>query len=212
VNSAPEQSAFTYGEGDILILHVLSDTDPTGGADFYDGWYHVKLVEGEKVYYFEPSTITYKGSSPTYTYTFNGGGVPAKGVVQYTAGQTPYWDIGPLYVYPRVNKTNLDIFFKAAGTTLSSVADGAAWDDTVAEINANHTMVTVSEDFYVELQANVVDVTYGMPFYTVSQQGEFQERRAVVIFSTNMTTIDLQTLYNEGWRNFASATLTAEVA
>ena len=210
VASAPDQAALFYSEGETLIFHCDSDTDATGGADHYDAWYYATLTEGTNVCYFTPACVSVRSSSPTYTYNFLGGGVATGHKVKYTAGLTPYWDLGVMYLTPRVNKTNLDIFITAGGTTLSNAVDGATWDDGDADIVANHTMTSTSENIYFQLLSNVKDLAFGCPMYTLTQNGELQERRAVMFFTTGMTAIGAGDLADEGWYLMSKGDLYAE--
>jgi hypothetical protein len=212
VSSNPTQTSLYYRQNAIIILHVLSDTDATGGTDHYDGWYWCKLNDNEQVYYFTPSCVQVISTSPTYKYQWKGGGQTTGYTVQFTSGTTPYWDIGVLYVYPRTSAANLDVYFKYRGTTLASVTDGSSFVDTVAEITANATLTSTTDDLYFEAYGGQADTDYGLPFYTVTQNGELQERKAVIIFSTAMTSIGLQTLYDNGWRTVSKSDLTAEKA
>jgi len=212
VDSAPEQGALFYSEGQTLIFHVLSDTEvsDTYGEDYYDRWYWVTIAEGADIHVFTPSCVSVKTTSP-YTYSWVGGGEVTGFKVQYTAGTTPYWDLGVMYLYGRVDKVYLDIFVTQGGTTLSTVADGAAWDDTDAEVNANHTMTSTSEDIYFKLVSGYADYAFGLPMYTLSQAGQLQERRAVMMFTTAMTSIGTGVLYDEGWLQISKSDLYNEV-
>lgn len=215
VSSNPAQTALYYSEGDILILHVLSDTetDATNGADFYDVWYYVQLTEGANVYQLTMDCLTVAQTSPTYKYTLNlAKGIPTGYKVAYTAGTTPYWDIGVLKLYPRIAAAHMDAYLKHEGTTLAKVTDGSTWVDTDAEITANATMTTSNEDLTIELRADATNLCYGFPLLTVTQSGQVIERRAVVIVSTSMTTIGTQDLYDEGWRMVSKPDLTSEIA
>jgi hypothetical protein len=73
-------------------------------------------------------------------------------------------------------------------------------------------MTTTSEDMYIEIYGGAVDVNYGLHQYTISQAGQLLERSAVCVFSTNMTSIGTQTLYDHGWKQVSLNTLTAEKA
>ena len=211
--SSGTTSALYYAQGDTLILHVLSDVDPTGGTDYYDAWYYVTLIEGSPLYKLSPSCLTVTQTSPTYKYTLNVNAGESTGyTVAYTAGTTPYWDIGVVKLYPRVSAANLDSYFKHEGTTLAKVTDGSSWVDTDGEITANGTMTTTNEDLVIELRAGATDVCYGLPMYTLSQTGQLVERRAVIIVSTSMTSIGTQDIYDEGWKMIDKPDLTAELA
>jgi len=215
VSSNPSTSALYYAEGDIIVLHVLSDTDrvDASGEDYYDVWYYVQLKDGASVYQLTMDCLTVAQTSPTYKYTLNlANGIPTGYKVAYTAGTTPYWDIGVLKLYPRIEADNLDIYLKHEGTTLAKVTDGSSWVDTDAEITANGTMTTTSEDLIIEIRADVTDFCYGLPMFSLTQTGQLIERRAVLIVSTSMTNIGTADIYDEGWSMIQKPDLTAEVA
>jgi enamine deaminase RidA (YjgF/YER057c/UK114 family) len=213
VDSAPEQSSLYYGQGQQVIAHVSSDVDPSGGTDYYDDWYVFTLVEGAPVYRLKPSCLTAVQTSPTYKYQVNAAAGENTGeTVSYTSGTTPYWDIGVLTVWPRSTAANLDTYLKASGTTLAAITDGTTFVDTDAAITANATMTTTNEDLTVEVRAGAIDIAYGLPMYTLTQVGQFIERRTVLIITTSMTSIGTAEIYDEGWKRLSKPDLTAEVA
>lgn len=210
--AATEQSALYYPQNAILVFHAFSTTDLTGGTDHYDQWYWAKLADGEQVHEFTPSCVTVVQTSPTYKYTWIGGGDTTGFGVHFTSGTTPYWDIGVLVVYPRTNTSNLDVYTKVAGTTLSSMTDGSTYIATESAVTANRTMVTTSEDLYFEGYGMVKDLTYGIPQYSISQSGQLLTRQGVVVMTTDMLSIGTDLLMNEGWLPLSLNTLTAEKA
>ena len=209
VNSDPEQSTGTYSQGDMVILHVSSDT----GNDYYDRWYYATLVEGEPVRRFTPALATgTKNADGYYTYRFKAGVAGAKTgySTQYTSGTTNYWGLGPLVVPPRVTSAQLDTFATISTTTLSSVTDGSTWDTTAG--SRDKAMPTSDEEVFITLEGDTVSLGFGSPMIYVTSKGELQERVAVVIVSTTMTSIDADKLSGEGWVSINDSTLTAEKA
>jgi len=212
-SSATVQSALYYGQNSILVFHVLSDTDKSGGTDHYDAWYWTKLADAAAVYEFSPSCVSLPaGASAPYKYNWIGGGSPTGFTVQFTSGTTPYWDLGVMLLTPRVSAANLDTYLKGRGVTLASLTDGSTWVDTDGEITANHTMSTTSEDFYIEGYGMAIDVSYGVPQYSITQNGELLTRNAVLMMSTTMTSIGTSTLSDNQWFPISLSTLTAEKA
>jgi hypothetical protein len=193
VDAAPETSGDVYAEGDELILHVSSDTNPTGGTDRYDNWFYVKLLDNEPVRLME-SDGTPGATVGTY--------------VNYVEGDTNYWNIGKLPVYPRASGANLDVYAMWKGTTLSSVTDGSTWDTSASTTK----LTTTDETVWIKIIGGATDVGYAAPMMTLSSSYELQERKAFVIFSTAMTSIGVQDLRDKGWEKVQDSTLTSEVA
>jgi len=215
VDSDPEQSTMTYAQGDILIIHVSCDVDPTGGTDYYDAWYYVKLEPGEPLRIFRPELLTPIQTSPTYKYKFIADGEPTQYVVQRvkTSSGGEYWGIGALKVYPRVSSANLDTYAEYGGTVLSSVTDGSTWDTTANKsATADATLASTNEIVKIKLVAGATNLCYGLPMYTISSNGQIQTRKAFVIVATDMTSIGVQELLDEGWKVLSDSTLTSEKA
>ena len=215
VNSSPEYSAETYAEGDLLIFHLSSDADPTGGTDYYDRWYYVKLVEGESVRRFTADLITPVQTSPTYKYKFKSGaqGVATTYKVQYVEGDTNYWGLGQFEVVPRVSAANLDTYLLYGGSTGSSITDGTTFDTTAGASN-NIELSTDDEEVTLKLDAGAVSVAYGCEMITLTSKYQLQTRKAIAVFSTTMTMIGTTKLTDADypWSKIADSTLTSEVA
>jgi hypothetical protein len=111
-------------------------------------------------------------------------------------------------VVPRVSSANLDTYATHGGTTLSSVTDGATWDTTAGASSV--TFTSTEETFKLELDAGAKNVAYGCPMYTISADGEVEERRAVLIMTTTMTGIGADELESEDWYPIDDGTLYAE--
>lgn len=200
VATDPDYSALSYNENDELVLHCSSDVDPataTGGEN-YDQWYFIKLAENAPIYKLDPSTMSKTQSGET---------------VRYTSGNVNYWGLGNLEVTEKaLGTTGVEMYLKYYATILSSVTDGAAWDDTYSEINANQTLPDDSEYLTFELILDDANNAFGLPIYTVGIEGSIQARIPVVIFSTSMTAIDSDAISDEGWVQINSAQLYAEKA
>lgn len=213
VNSDPEQSGQTYGQGDIVVLHVSCDVNSNSGQDHYDKIFYTTLREGEAVRVLSKGILNEFTDSDGYKYyKFKLGvmGAATGYTVQYTSGTTNYWGAGVLKIVPRCSSAQLDTYATLGTTTLSSVTDGSTWDTTAG--SANKKMPTNDEDVYVTIESDTTNLGYASPMLTVSSKGELQVRPTVVIFSTTMTAIDTSKLSDEGWVNIADSTLTSEKA
>ena len=207
--TATATSALDYAYGDKVVLHIGSDSDPTGCTDTYDMWYYVTLVPGENVRVLTSDILTAVQTSPSYKYQISGTGTPTGYNVQYTAGLAPVWSLGVLNAIGRSTAATLDLFVAYGGTTLSSVIDGATFSTTPT---ANATFTSRNEYLTASIIAEAVNTAYAAPMYTVGSTGIFQKRVAVLAFTTNMTQIGSGALAAEGWKPVGLSTLFAEKA
>lgn len=212
VSSTPDQSTQFFAQGSKIIIHVSCTGNPTGGLDYYDGWYYVELADGNPVYHLTEDMLSVVSTNP-YKYTVSTAGAEKTGyVVAFTSGTTNYWDIGQLYIYPRLSAANFDLYLTYQGTTLAKVTDGSSWVDTDAEITANATLASTDEDLTLSMYGGAASLGWGWPLYVISSQGEFQVYKPVIIMSTTMTSIGTTELQNEGWVGISDGTLYAEKA
>lgn len=212
VATAVDQSASFYAEGDKLLLKAACSGNPTGGLDYVDGWHYVVLKEGNPIYMVDGEDA-FSGSAGAYT--INTAGLETTGyVVTYTSGTTNYWDVGKLFVYPRLSAANFDTYLSYGVTTLASVTDGSTWVDTVGEITANATLSSAlnTEKLTFTMKGGAANVGWGMPLLVVSSSGKIEQHDAMLIMSTAMTAIGTQKLLDAGWKQIQDNTLYAEKA
>ena len=218
-DAAPDTSAGTYTSGDKLILAVSSDNDPTGGYETYPRWFYIdSLNHGSKVLAFPllnpiSALIGQVDSTGNYKYTVNTAVLEDVGQnVVWLAGTTPYWDIGTFELYGRVAKDYMIQQVTNKGVVGATLNDGAGWIDTDAEISANFTFTSDSEDLYFELVGEAADVAFGLPTLAVSSTGMVKQYNAVLIFTTDATSMTSQTLLDDGWKIMDKVGLTADLA
>jgi len=94
------------------------------------------------------------------------------------------------------------------GCTLN---DGATWEDTDGEINANFTLTADTEDMNFELIGEANDVAFGLPTLAVAASGQVLQYNAVVVITTDALGIDTLELFNDGWYQIDKPDLTADV-
>lgn len=211
--SNPDVYNVYYPEGAEIIIRVGCTGNPTNGLDYYDGWYYVKLVEGNPVYYITKAMLTATQTSPTYKYSISTSGAQTTGeTVTWTSGTTHYWDIGKLSMYPRLSAANFDTALSNQTHDLASVTDGSSWVDTDAEISANWTLPSDDEKVVFQMAGGAADLGWGWPLYVVSQYGEFKEYHSYIVISTAMTAIGNAKFNNYGWNKLNDGTLYTEVA
>lgn len=212
VGTTPDTSNVYFGDGDQVVVRIDCTGDPTGGLDYYDGWYYFVLHEGNPVYFLTVNMLQQASVKP-YTYRVSATGAETTGyIVTWTSGTTNYWDIGQLYLYPRSSAANFDTYFTYQSSTLASVTDGSTWVNTDALITANATLASTDENLYFEVYAGATNVGWGWSNLVVTREGEVQEYKAVIIVSTNMTAIGVTELLNAGWKSINDNTLTSEKA
>ena len=182
VNSIPEQTSAVFQEGSTVIIQASCDGDGPGQTDMYDGWFAVKLEDGAKVYEIdfedlvaEPGGYSLKWSTATPV-----------GIVRWSAGTTPYWDIGSLGVYPRASKSYITFSAVYAGTVLSTITNGTTFDTTTT-CSSDVTLTDTDETVQIWLEADATNINYGLPMMTITKDGEVEKRSAFLIMATNMT-------------------------
>lgn len=216
--SDPDYSATTFSAGDDLVIHVTSDNDPTGGYETYPRWFYIKdLDHGVPVKSFDIANpiaaINQVKSGSTYTFTVNEARLgDTVGTVTWLEGTTNYWDFGTFELYGRVAKDYLIQQITNKGTVGCTLNDGASWEDTDAEINANFTFTADTEDLYFELIGEANDVAYGLPSLAVMASGQVVQYSAVLVWTTDALGVDPIELANDGWMPISKPDLTADVA
>ena len=218
-DAAPDTSAGTYTTGDKLILAVSSDNDPTGGDETYPRWFYVNSLDhGAKVLAFpivNPISALNAQVDGTgqYKYTVNQAALQDVGQsVVWLAGTTPYWDFGTFELYGRVDNAGMIQQLTNKGTVGTTLNDGATWEDTVGEINANFTFTSDQEDIYFELIGEAADVAYGLPYLAVTATGQVIQYNAVLVITTNALSLSIQPLLDDGWVQLNKPDLTADLA
>lgn len=213
VGTTPDTTNVFFADGDEIVIRIGCTGNPTNGLDYYDGWYYIEsLHQGNPIYIIEESAFQLVGTDPTYTYSISKSGLQKTGyVVAWTSGTTPYWDIGKLWLYPRYSLTEFDCYLTYATTQCAAVTDGAAWDDTDAEIIANATLAaTTGEYLTFTMVGGAANLMFGQPQFVVTRNGEIDTYEAFFYFSTAMTAIDAGSLQSEGWEAISDGTLYAE--
>ncbi|MBU2634699.1 MAG: hypothetical protein KJ674_05680 [Nanoarchaeota archaeon] len=216
-DAAPDTSARTYSSGQSLVLAVSSDNDPTSGEETYPRWFYISsLKHNAEIRAFDLANPiqALKGQKvgTTYKYTVTESMLgETVGKVTWLSGTTPYWDFGVFEVYGRVAKASIIEQFTSGGVVLTTFNDGATWEDTVAEINANHTMTSDKEDINFQLIAEANDVAFGLPYLGVSANGEVSQYNTVLVITTSALGINAQELYNDGWQPINKPDLTADL-
>ena len=219
LDASPDTSAKTYSAGDSLVVSVTSDNDPTGGYEAYPRWFYIKSLDhNAKVMAFPVgnpiSAISQsKGSTGSYTFTVNENVLVDTGNrVAWLEGSTNYWDFGTFALYGRVAKDYMIQSITNKGTVGTTLNDGATWDDTDAEINANFTFTSDSEDLMFELRGEANDVCFGLPTLAVSANGQVNQYNAVLVFSTDALGVDQISIAADDWHPISKPDLTADVA
>jgi hypothetical protein len=205
----PQAMNSMISDGSPIVVHVSSQATPTNGAGYYDGWYYTVLHVGNPIYAMSPNDFQVAGSSPSYTYTISIGNDPIIGYVSYTSGTTPYWNLGKLYIEPRLAGASFTESVTYQGTTLCNVTDGVTWENaTVSQhkLNVNATLASRNENIAFNLFASYANLGFGFPMITVQSSGQIVAYDSYLIMTTNMLGITAPT----GWSSLGDTTLYAE--
>lgn len=211
-DAAPDTSTRTYTTGDDIVIAVSSDDDAkTGATENHPRWFYIKdLSEGAAIRSFDIynpiSAISQTPGSSTFTVTESRLG-DTVGTVKFVDDQTDYWDFGTFEVYEHAAKDYILAKITYAGATGSSVSNGATWIDTDAEITANFTLATHSEDLKFELNGETTNTAFGLPVLSVNEDGTIQQHNAVLIWGTDGTEVDPTDLTADGWQPINKAGL-----
>jgi len=213
----PDIGATTYSIGDSLVIAVSSDNDPTSGDETYPRWFYVESLDHNAIIYAfnlaNPiSSITQTKSGTTYTFTVNKARCEDTGYrVAWLEGTTSYWDFKTFEVYGRVAKASVIQQITAGGVVLTTFSDGATWEDTDGEINANHTMTSDKEDLDFQMIGEANDVAWGLPYLMVGANGLVSQYNAVLIVTTDALGINVAELYDDGWQPINKPDLTDDL-
>ena len=216
--SAPDYTQSTYSVGEDLIIAVSSDLDPTGGNETYPRWFYIKDLDHNVPIYAFPirnpiSAINQVKIGTTYKFTVNENVLVDTGYrVAWLAGNTNYWDFKTFEVYGRVAKQNMIVQITNKGVVGTTFNDGATWEDTDTETNANFTFTGDTEDLYFELVGEVNNVAFGLPTLAVSASGQVIQYNGVLVWTTDALGVDPIELTNDGWVPISKPDLTADVA
>jgi hypothetical protein len=212
-DAAPDTSAVTYSSGDELLIAVSSDLDPTGGNETYPRWFYIEnLYDGAPILALPLRNPISAISGSPGAYTVTGSMCENTGQkAVWLGGTTNYWDFGYFETYGRVAKQNLIVQITNKGVVGCTFNDGATWEDTDAEINANFTMTSDQEDLYFELIGEAANVAFGLPTLAVTAGGEIKQYNAVLVFTTDALALDVGPLLDDGWKQISKPDLTADL-
>jgi hypothetical protein len=203
----PQAMNSMVSDGSNLVIHIGSTVTPTSGAGYYDGWYSCVAHVGNPIYQMVASDFVVAGTSPSYTYTISNTGNPIVGYVSWTSGTTPYWNLGKLYIFPRVAKADLTEAISYQSTALASVSDGATWVNyTTTKDTANATLAGNQQNLQLSVYSNTSNLAYAYPMFVVGSSGAIIPYQTYVVFTTNMTSIATPS----GWNPLTDSTLYAE--
>jgi hypothetical protein len=194
-------------DGSAIVIHVSSEATPTQGSGYYDGWYTTIVHVGNPIYALTPGDFQEAGSSLSFTYTISASsGDAIVGYVSYTSGTTPYWNLGKLYIFPRLTGASFTESVSYQGSTLCNVTNGVNWENSTYNANTTATLNSRNENIAFNLVASYANLGYGFPMITVQSSGQIVTYEAYLIMATNMLGIQAPT----GWTPLQDTTLYAE--
>jgi hypothetical protein len=206
--SNPQAMNSMVSDGSTLIIHIGSTVTPTHGAGYYDGWYYCVAHVGNPIYQMDYSDFVSASSLPSYTYTVSQtalGSDPIVGYVSWTSGTTPYWNLGKLYIFPRISTDSTESVSYQA-TTLATLSDGSTWVNVNTRITANATLASTNEQLTFSMYAKYSNLGYGFPMLVVGSNGAIIEYQTYIVFTTSMLSIETPS----GWNLLGDSTLYAE--
>jgi hypothetical protein len=218
LDANPDTSSKTYTSGDKLLFAVSSDDDMTGGYEAYPRWFLIDNLQKGAIVYALPlrNPISAIGGS-VGAYTVDASKCEDTGqrvaFVGETGGSSQYWDFGTFELYGRVAKDYLIQQITNKGVIGCTLNDGATWEDTDAEINANFTFTADEEDLHFELIGEASNVAFGLPTLSVSSTGMVRQHKAVLVFATDaLSMADITPLLSDGWKQIDKPDMTADIA
>lgn len=210
----PQSAVRIWNQGDELIIMPDCTGNPSNGLDYYPAMYYIKsLYHGAPIYEITSYAAFVQKSTNPYTYSIDTSKctVLPQTVSQYEASNIKYWNIGDLKLYPRQAAADFDIYLTHGGTTLASVTDASTWVDTAAEITANTTLTSTTND---KLEFKMVganaNLGWGKEFYVISSTGKVMRYGAVIVVTTAMTAVGSDALTSKGWIPMTTSQLYAE--
>lgn len=207
--SNPQAMNSMIHDGAELIIHIGSTVTPSHGAGYYDGWYYLVVHVGNPIYQLDFQDFAVASSSPSYTYSISQTGIsndPVVGYVSWTSGTTPYWNLGKLYIFPRISTDSTESI-SYQSTALASVSNGLTWVNISTTMpTANATLASTQESLTFSMYAAYANLGYGFPMFVVGSNGAIVDYQTYVVFTTNMLAVGTPA----GWNSLTDTTLYAE--
>jgi hypothetical protein len=204
----PQAESRIYNQGQQVIVMITCTGNPANGLDYYPVWYYVNLQQGATVYQLD-SLSCFQANGNGYTINVNAATPTDQRVNVYSASDTNYWNLGDLAIYPRQAAADFDLYLTHGATTLASVTDASTWVDTSAEITANCTLSSASNDkLAVTMVGGNANLGWGKQFFVIDSTGQVHPYGAVIVVSTGILSMERPS----GWNVFAKPTLTSELA
>lgn len=214
-DAAPDTSTSYYTTGDELIIVVTSDNDPTSGDETYSRWFYIKsLDDGVPIKAFPISNPKAALTGSAGNWKVNEAVLEnSNQYVRWLSDENKSWVFGNYFdVYGRVDNTAIVQQITNKGVVLTTVNDGATWDDTSGEVNANVTFTSDEEDLYFEIVGEAADVCWGLPQLVVESDGGITQYDAVLFFGTEAVNIATSPLLADGWQPINWVGLTGNVS
>jgi hypothetical protein len=200
----PQAMNSMVSDGSALVIHVASTADPSNGKGYYDGWYYCITHVGNPIYQMSLDDFNVAQTSPSYTYTINPTGDPIIGYVSWTSGTTPYWNLGKLYIFPRI-ATDATESIGYQGSTLGKVTDDLTFENNTEVATANATLASTSENLVFSMYGAYANLGYGFPLLVVSSNGQILQYSTYLVMTTSMLSLGQPS----GWSPLSDSTLYA---
>jgi hypothetical protein len=203
----PQAGGKIFNEGQQVIVQVTCTGNPTNGLDYYPVMYYVNLREGATIYQLD-SLSCFQPSGNGYTINVGAATPTNERVFAYEASNIKYWNLGDLGIYPRQAAADFDMYLSHNAITLASVVDASTWVDTAAEITANTTLTSATNDklTFTMVGANA-NLGWGKQFFVIDSEGQIHPYGAVIVVTTGILSMEKP----NGWNVFAKPTMTDEL-
>ena len=219
LDASPDTSANFYSAGDELLLVVSSDDDASGCNETYSQWFYIESLDHGADIKALPlqnpiSALTEYKVGNNYEYKVTGSRCVATGqkVAWYEGGDGSYWNFGTFKLYERLADENTIVQHISAGVVGATYNDGATFEDTDSEINANYTFTGDSQVIYLQLVGQTTNGAWGVPTLAVTSAGQIKQYQGVIVFTTDAIGIDTQPIFDDGWQQMSKVGLTADLA
>ena len=219
VDAVPDTSGEFYSAGDELLIVVSSDQDATDCNETYARWFYIGSLDHGAAVKALPllnpiGALTEYSMGGNFVYKVDGSKCETIGqtVDWYEGGDGSYWQFGTFKIYERLADENTIVQHISAGVVGATYNDGATFEDTDGEINANYTFTGNSQDIYLQLVGEKANGAWGIPTLAVTSAGQIKQYQGVIVFTTDAIGIDTQPIFDDGWKQMNKVGLTNDLA
>ena len=219
--ASPEETINFLSAGDEILFAVSSDDDASGCNETYNALFYIESLDHgayvKRLPKRNPITALteYVNANGDYVYKVDGSKCEAgsQRVNWDESGSGNYWQLGTFSLYERLADENTIVQHISGGVVGSTYNDGATFEDTDTEINANYTFSGDSQSIYLQLIGEDDNGAWGVPTLAVTSSGQIKQYQGVVLFTTDAIGMsNIQSIYDDGWKQISKPGLTNDIA